>query len=596
VRRTIFLFNTCIASAGYLIRILICVAFLFNHDEGYSSPIDTSVNSKSLFDKIAGIPQKDRVSKANDLYKSKEGLRRIAPSDAMAGLDKLVVLARNLHDKSLECAVFGMRADYYSVNQGFNNLSIGYYQKAIDFAIANKMPLETGLYYHKMGTYYNTFKHYAPACRYFLKAQDIFNQIGYDKVPIISIYLSEVATFYYQLGDYDNAKTNLEAALRLVENSRDKINITNTIGLIYRNYGQYPQAIDYFNKTINLAIVNKNYAWIAIARGNIGSVYFLEKQYQKALPYIEDDYNGSMKYGEVLNGTIALLRLVKINIDRKNFDEAETQLKAAEAAINSSINNKHDVLNIRVDYYDLKSQLLELQGKAAQSIIYRKKFELDKDSLIRRNNIAAVERVKLRYEIDKHNAQVNKLKTDAKVQSIEIKASIAVLGLLIIVSFMAYNNQRLKRRKVIAEKRIVDEELKNAEAALQSFTENLRQKNMLIENFKTEIQRLRAKSSGNTDAEHLEKLLEAHIMTDENWYDFKKLFSKVYPGFFINLSRNYPNLSATDTRLLSLIKLGLNNSEMANMLGITVEGIQKAKQRMRKKLDIATISDIDLGT
>jgi len=100
-------------------------------------------------------------------------------------------------------------------------------------------------------------------------------------------------------------------------------------------------------------------------------------------------------------------------------------------------------------------------------------------------------------------------------------------------------------------------------------------------------------SVNNTDAGHLEKLLQAHIMTDENWHEFRKLFSKVYPGFFVNLSRNHPFLSATDIRMLTLIKLGLNNSEMANMLGITIEGIQKGKQRLRKKIDINTIIGIE---
>ena len=115
---------------------------------------------------------------------------------------------------------------------------------------------------------------------------------------------------------------------------------------------------------------------------------------------------------------------------------------------------------------------------------------------------------------------------------------------------------------------------------------------MLIEKFKTEIEKLNTQSQGNVHAGNLEKMLHAHIMTDENWNDFKKLFSKVHPGFFVNLSKSYPQLSAADTRLLALVKLGLNNAEMANMLGITIEGIKKAKQRLRKKIDQGAINDI----
>ena len=145
---------------------------------------------------------------------------------------------------------------------------------------------------------------------------------------------------------------------------------------------------------------------------------------------------------------------------------------------------------------------------------------------------------------------------------------------------------------MLAEKRIVDEQLKSADAALQLYTENLLRKNILIEQFKLEIANLHKPGKAITDAGNLEKLLQAHIMTDDNWNDFKNLFSKVYPGFFINLNKSYPNLSTTDTRILTLIKLGLNNTEMSNMLGITIDGIKKSKQRLRKKISIDIIDHI----
>jgi DNA-binding CsgD family transcriptional regulator len=87
--------------------------------------------------------------------------------------------------------------------------------------------------------------------------------------------------------------------------------------------------------------------------------------------------------------------------------------------------------------------------------------------------------------------------------------------------------------------------------------------------------------------------MEAHIMTDDTWNEFKKLFTKVHGSFFTRLRGGYPYLTDTDMRLLSLVKLGLNNREMANMLGITVEGIKKSKQRLRKKMQLAADLDIE---
>jgi len=231
-----------------------------------------------------------------------------------------------------------------------------------------------------------------------------------------------------------------------------------------------------------------------------------------------------------------------------------------------------------------------------QALAYRKMYELDRDSLVARNNVAAVERVKLQYEADKRITELSRAKARERVQSVEIKAGIAVLVLLVAISMLLYNRQRLESKKdkelLMAEKKVVDEELRFADIALRGFTENLQQKNLLIEKFKTEIDQLNTRTTGNDNAGQLEKLLHAHIMTDQNWNDFKKLFAKVYPGFFVNVNKQYPHLSATDTRLLALIKLGLNNAEMANMLGITVESIKKAKQRLRKKIDIQAVEAI----
>lgn len=558
----------------------------------YSCYAAADTSHQSVFEQVTHIPANKRVPFADILYKST--FRKTDSATAMRNLDSLTVIAQSINDISLECAVYDMRADYFSVNRKLNKLSTGYYKKAVQFAKDNKLLFETGLYLHNLGKYYFIYKQYADACQSYLRSEEIFNQVGYDNIPAISIYQSEVANLYYLVGDYDNAKSYLEIALKYAPRGRDKINIINTIALIYRNYRQFPQALNGFNQALNLAIANKDTAWIGIARGNIGSVYFLQKQYDKARPYIETDYKTSIAYGEPVNGAIALLRLVKIDIDRKNTARAGMELNTVNKLLTGS---NEDVLGLTADYYDLKSQLDEQLGRIQESIAYRKQFEAVKDSLAKRDNVAAVERVKLRWEMDKRVTQLNKLKNDEKVQLIEKNAIGAVLILLIIISILLYNRQRLKSKKdkelLLAEKRIVDEELKSAGTALQRFTENLRQKNVLIENFKIEIDRLSTRSAGNANAGNLEQLLQAHIMTDEHWGDFKKLFSKVYPGFFVNLSRNYPQLSATDTRLLALIKLGLNNTEMANMLGITVEGIKKAKQRLRKKIDIGIVGDLD---
>lgn len=506
----------------------------------------------------------------------------------MSVLDHVNDLADRWDDKRLRWAVYGMRADYYSVREKLNNKSTTYYLDAVNFAVKNNLPAENGIALNDVAVYFFINEHYNDACRYFLQSLEKFKEAGFENVPEIDKYLFNVGTFYYKLGDFDNSKPMLEQALlyaKPLTRSRDRINYRNTLGLVYRNFNQFKPAINNFQQALQMAIATKDTVWIGITKGNIGSCYFLEGQYPKAIPYIENDYTTSLKYNERQNAAIALLRLVKINLDYKNLALAGKQLDTVSALLK---NSGVDVLKETTDYFDLKSGLYEQLGQSSQAFSYRKLFDIYKDSLIKRDNLAAVQRTQMRYEAEERLRELSKIGAEERVREVKTDAGIAVLMLLLIILVLVYNRQRLKSKKdkdlLLAEKEMIDERLKNARVALHRFTENIRQKNALIENFKQEIEKLSKQSIDRTDADHLEKLLQAHIMTDENWAEFKRLFSKVYPGFFVSLNKENPALSTTDTRIAALIKLGLNNAEMANMLGITVEGIKKAKQRLRKKM------------
>jgi hypothetical protein len=140
-----------------------------------------------------------------------------------------------------------------------------------------------------------------------------------------------------------------------------------------------------------------------------------------------------------------------------------------------------------------------------------------------------------------------------------------------------------------SEKNRAKEELRHADLALEKYTENLRQKNELIEEFKAEIEYLHLQLGEPPDREkllHLEKLMRAHIMTDDTWDEFKKLFEKVHAGFLFRVREKFIQVTESDIRLLTLVKLGLSNREMANMLGVTTEAIKKSRQRLRKKINL----------
>ncbi|QBQ41257.1 helix-turn-helix transcriptional regulator [Sphingobacterium psychroaquaticum] len=81
-------------------------------------------------------------------------------------------------------------------------------------------------------------------------------------------------------------------------------------------------------------------------------------------------------------------------------------------------------------------------------------------------------------------------------------------------------------------------------------------------------------------------MLQMNLRADDKWVIFKKWFNEIYPDFYPVLTERYPDLTQCELRLLSLMKFKLNNKEMALRLGISMEGVKKSKQRLRKKTSI----------
>jgi tetratricopeptide (TPR) repeat protein len=550
------------------------------------------INQQQPFDSLATIAKDKRAEVATLIHK--RNLRKLPESTAMAHLDQLNTIARQLDDIALESVVFDLKADYYAVNYQYNKKSLAYYKAAVDFARQNDLVLEKATYLLHEGMYHYIYKYNNRACLSFLRSLEAFKQYGFHRVPGMGYYYSKIADFYYHLGDYASAKTYLQQALNYsFENARDRYTIINTLGLIERNTKQYNKALAYFKQALTNARQHNDTIWVSIINGNIGSVYFMRGQYAIALPYIQADYQNSLKYHENINAAIALLRLVKINLLNKNAQKGLNQLNDAEKIINNPVPD----LNLMADLVDLKAQVYEQLGLYDQSIAMRKTYQSIKDSLNRQNNIAAVEVVRMQYLINKQQAAEARLKAEANIKATQRNATIIVSVLLLVITGLLYSRQSLKIRKdnalLQSEKLRVAEELRYTEMKLNAYTENLRKNNVLIENFKQQIEQLKHKDADAVVIGHLEQLMQAHIMTDDTWLEFKKIFLKVYPNFHFDIKKNFLSLTETDMRLLTLIKLQSTNKEIANMLGITVEGVKKAKQRLRKKMNLQGDSSIE---
>ena len=78
-----------------------------------------------------------------------------------------------------------------------------------------------------------------------------------------------------------------------------------------------------------------------------------------------------------------------------------------------------------------------------------------------------------------------------------------------------------------------------------------------------------------------------HILTPNDWLQFRELFDKQNPKFIIQLKAQYPILTNTEIRLFLLIKAGFEATKIAAVSGVSTNSIYTSRYRLRKKLNLA---------
>ena len=136
-------------------------------------------------------------------------------------------------------------------------------------------------------------------------------------------------------------------------------------------------------------------------------------------------------------------------------------------------------------------------------------------------------------------------------------------------------------------------EFKNSELASSAM--NLVQKKEFILKIKETLQHLNKNEKESMDSQDLKKLLrslsEEEKLNDE-WEQFSIHFNNVHGDFLIKLSEKYPTLKAHELKLCAYLRMNLTSKEIAQLMSISVRGVEISRYRLRKKLNIPTETNL----
>lgn len=84
-----------------------------------------------------------------------------------------------------------------------------------------------------------------------------------------------------------------------------------------------------------------------------------------------------------------------------------------------------------------------------------------------------------------------------------------------------------------------------------------------------------------------------HEIEQDHWEDFLQQFRSTEPNFYKNLQKIAPDLTSGEQRFCSLIRFGLGNKEIAQLMHISNGAVSKTRYRIRKKLNLDSTKDLD---
>ena len=137
----------------------------------------------------------------------------------------------------------------------------------------------------------------------------------------------------------------------------------------------------------------------------------------------------------------------------------------------------------------------------------------------------------------------------------------------------------------------LEDELQFKNKELATVTMHLVEQGGLLSSIKEELQAVIKKINVPNltyEFRSVFKMISGTEKSDEDWNRFALYFDQVHNNFLSTLKTRFPQLSPTDLKLCAYLRLNLSSKEIAQLLSISLKGVEVSRYRIRKKLNLST--------
>ena len=418
-----------------------------------------------------------------------------------------------------------------------------------------------------------------------MAALDIYNQID-DEIRKADA-LGVLAYVETSLGNFEKAIVYNQEALEIYQANNDiyfSAQALNDIGNLHYYLKQYEEALEDLKKSLALSEKSKSADLKATTLGNIGKVYTDLNQIEKALENhaealtIVRENKNRFKECEILN---------YIGIAHNKADQPNKAIPYFDKAIEIG-KEIQSAKTLEISYYQRSLSYGQLDQSVAELSNYKDYTKIH-DSILDLEKSRQIEELRTIYDLEKKEQQIVLQENEIEILDQEARISnlqriLLAIGLLLsVIGFYAVR-QKLKRSK--AERKILDDELAYKKKELTTHALHLAKKNEVLENLKQKAKELKKSENGSRGYQQLIQTINFDQQDDKNWENFTQYFEQVHKNFSSLVKERYPEVTKNELRFMALLKMNMSSKEIATILNISSDGVKKARQRLRKKMNL----------
>lgn len=323
----------------------------------------------------------------------------------------------------------------------------------LHFSIAKKH-----LFYEQLGAAYNikgilsrNKGEYDVAISNFIKALQVYDSLKITN-SIAMIYNNIGVTHMYN-EVYEEAIIYYNKALKLATEIKDTnvIKMTiNNLGIIYCYQGEFKDGVNYFKKSLNIELKLNNKKGEAECLSNIGAAFYYLEKLDSALYYFESALKIEKQLNDVVGIAGSLINLGELYTQTGDFDKAESYLNEA-----ITITKQHNIASEYQDGLFNLGALFEQKGDFEQALMYQRKFQNVRDSVLSATKSEQIAEMQTKYETEKKEKQIAEQKKELALKEARVQRrnlQLVLLGggvfVIIIIAVGIYTIQKSKQEKL----------------------------------------------------------------------------------------------------------------------------------------------------